>query len=98
MSYEVVIKFTDLRLYLQNRRVPIMPADIAAKTRYFGKQVSDESARKFFRGELSTTAVSFAAIRVTIEGWQEIRIDFSGSPYDTKAATGPGAEGRSPAK
>lgn len=90
MSNNPVIKFADLRLYLQNRRVPMMPKVIAWNTQYFGKSVGTETVRRFFRGGGSPTAISFHAIKTTIEGTEHITIDFTDSPYDTKVATGPG--------
>lgn len=86
MPNEPVIKFADLRIYLQNRKVPLMPDVIAMHTRYFGKSVSTESARRFFRGDLSPSSISFNVIKATIEGWDNITIDFSGSPYSTEGA------------
>lgn len=94
MANEVVIKFSDLRLHLQNRRVPLMPKVIAWNTQYFGKSVGLETVRRFFRGGGSTTAVSFAVIKATIEGSENIVIDFDGSPYDIEAAPAPETEGR----
>lgn len=76
-----IIKFTDLRIYMQNRRVPILPEDVARKTKHFGKSISPETARRFFRGDLSPTAISFHVIKATIEGWDNISIDFKDSPY-----------------
>lgn len=78
-----VIKFTDLRVYLLNRRVPLRSDVIALNTQYFGKSVGLETVRRFLRGDGSPTAISFPVIRDTIEWSQKITIDFSGSAYES---------------
>ena len=78
-----IIQFSKLEDFLLMRQFPVTQTDISRRSRDIGKKVSQSSVSGFFSGAGLPDRPVFKRIVKTIEGLENITIDFSGSPYES---------------